>query len=93
MLHVTLARGIGPIVIRIALRRLAEEALPLTSPLKLVSVLNRMSSLVAHYAGELVPRSAFYVEHLIPLQPDEARMSEIERNGESRHALRREPLL
>jgi hypothetical protein len=48
---------------------------------------------MAHYARELVPCSAFYIEHLIALEPDKARMCQIERYRESWNALRGEPLL
>src|SRR5438874_9001959 len=52
-----------------------------------------MSRLVPHDAGELVTRAAFNVEHLTALQPDEARMCEIEWDRETRHAERRKPFL
>ena len=54
-------------------------------------MLNRVSRLVTHDAREFVACAAFHIEHLTSLKPNEARVCEVEGNGESGHALGREP--
>jgi hypothetical protein len=56
-------------------------------------VLYRVSRLVPHDASELVTRSAFDIEHLTSLQPDETWMREVERDREARNTERGEPFL
>jgi len=56
-------------------------------------VLKRMSGFVSHDASELVTRAAFNIEHLTALQPNEAGMCEIERDGEPGHTEGGKPFL
>src|SRR5215207_10101617 len=52
-----------------------------------------MSCLVPHDASELVTRSAFDIEHLTSLQPNETWMREVEWDREARNTKRGEPFL
>ena len=93
MLHVLLARGVGAIRLRVLGGGAAEESLILAASVELEGMLHRVSALVPHDLHAFGVRSAFGFEQLLALELHEARMAQVERDGEPRDLRRREPFV
>src|SRR6185369_8361452 len=91
MLDVTAARRIWPVVARVAFRGRPEQLMPAPAALQLVGVLHRMARLMAENGHALGPGAALDVEHHFLLELHQARMGEIERDGNAGHICRTEP--
>ena len=85
-------RRIRPIIARIAGRRAAEQLLPAAAAVQLVGVLHHVPGLVPEDAHAFRARAAFDVDDHLALEPHQARMRQIEREGDAGRVLRAEPL-
>src|SRR5690606_24099335 len=92
MQHIVTACRAHAIDIRVRKRSLAERLPPVLTPTQSVRIVERMPDFVAQDTRHPVRVAAFDLAHHAPLQPHQARMSEIERNGDARYAVGREPL-
>src|SRR5215470_1824530 len=92
VLDITAAGRIGPVIARVVFRGQAEQLLPAPAAVQLVAVLNGVAGLMAQNGHALGPGAAFDLEHHFLLELHQARMSEIERDRNARHAIRTEPL-
>src|SRR5262245_5159124 len=93
VLHIPPTGGIGPVEFRILLRGLAEELLPAATTLQLIGMLHRMATLMPQDLDAFFPGAAFDLQHLAAFEPEQARMSQIEGNGNTRNAIWREPIV
>ena len=79
--------------LRIGDRRRAEQRLAAPAPPQQIGVVDGVADFVAQDAHAPGRRAAFDLEHLLALEPRQPRMREVERDGDARHAVRREPLV
>jgi hypothetical protein len=77
--------------IRIALRERAEEFPPSPFEVEAKRSVESMSGLVAKKPHTFGVSPAFHFQHLLALEFHQARMGQIKRNSDARHAVRREP--
>ncbi len=88
-----LAVRLGRVVLGIRRRRRAEQLEPLAPPLELIGVVDGVAGLVAENLHAPLVLAAFDFEHLRFLELLEARMREVEGDGDAADAVRREPLV
>ena len=93
MQHIAAAGGIGAIVVRIRARGHPKDFLPATATMQTEGVLHRVSDFVAQEANASSSCPPLDLEHVLPLEPHQARMREIKGKRHSGHSLGREPLL
>src|SRR5438128_2242086 len=91
MLDEISARRVRPVIAGIASRRRAEQLLPVAAAMQLIGVLDDMAGFMPENSHALGPGAALDVDDLLFLQPHEARMRQIERNGDARRVVRAEP--
>src|SRR5262249_44696255 len=93
MLDIILAGWVWPVIGRITDRRWTEQLLPAPTPLQLIGVLYDMPGFVPEDAHAFLRGSALDFRHHLSLQPHQAGMGEIERDGYARRGLRAEPFV
>ena len=93
MLDIILAGRVWPVVTRIADRRAPEQLLPAVPALQLIGMLQHVSGLMTQDAHALRHGSAFDIDDLLALEPDQAWMGQIKRNSDSGRGVRAKPLV
>ena len=91
--HEALAVRLRRVVLRVRLRRLAEELLAPAAPPQAIRVLDGVAGLVAQDAHAPGRRAAFDLAHLAALELRQARVREVEGDGDAGHAVGRVPLV
>ena len=92
MMHVAAAAGAGLVMRRVLKRRRAEYFAPAFAPAQAIGVIECVASLVTQNAHEPAGIAALRFPHDATLELLEARVREIERDRDTRHAVRRKPL-
>jgi hypothetical protein len=92
MQYVAPAARTWRIAIGVGCGRTAEYAPPAGAAPEPVGIVDGMAGLVTHDSVTPLPVAAFHLSHHRPLQPLQARVSEIERHGKAGDAIRRKPV-
>src|SRR5690606_7503025 len=71
----------------------AEDLTPVLALAQAVRGVERMAGLMAQDAHQPAAAATLHLLHETALQPHQARLRKIERQGDAGHAIRREPLL
>ncbi len=82
-----------PALTRIALARFAKNFSPPPTSSQTIGVVDGMSRFVSQNPHAPLLGPAFDFQHLLSLQTYQPRVSQIEGNGHSRNAIRREPIV
>src|SRR4029434_7404134 len=73
--------------------RAAEQLAPAPPPVQSIGMLDHVAGLVPEDLHALLARASFDVEDHLALEPHQARMRQIKRNGDARRDVGTEPLI